>query len=171
VKVDRQQCCAREITGNYFVKCYSSFSSYFNPSYPSSGSIHIHRSFTLHSEQTFVNACWFVTFKVRGRKGPITAHCFNCMSICHFRIKCGAAIYWVKQSLLMENNWECSGIHLCSGYSYTKECKEIRYSRHYFITALHSLLTVFHSIHPCNTTYYSPMVSLISLYLPFLPVW
>jgi len=80
VDVERHQCSASAITAQFFVKCYSSCFSSFNPSYPSSDCTHIHTSFTIHSKQMFVNACWLVTFKVRGR-GPITAHCFNCMSI------------------------------------------------------------------------------------------
>ena len=62
VDVERHQCTAIQSLHSFSVKCCSSCFSSFNPYYPSSDSTHIHRRFTIHSEQPFVNACWLVTF-------------------------------------------------------------------------------------------------------------
>ena len=99
----------------FFVKCSSSCFSSFNPSYPSSDSTHTHRSFTIHSEQCLWMHVGLSPSRWGEGWGGGTYHCslFQLhVNLCHFRIKCGAATCWVKQSLLMVNKWECSGTSL-----------------------------------------------------------
>lgn len=108
--VVRNQCSASATTLWSVMKCYSSCLSFFTPSYLSSSSSHNHTSLTMHFQQTFMNASQLLTFS--------SQKCYHCSlfqlntKLCHFRINCGDAIYWVKQLQLVEHNRECSMISL-----------------------------------------------------------
>lgn len=73
-------CCQTSLQGKcdysaIVIKCCYSCFSFFNPSYPSLNSINFQISFTIHSEQTFVNDSGFSAFaskklfNARGFKG------------------------------------------------------------------------------------------------------
>lgn len=101
--------------------------SFFNPSYPLLNKSHIHCSPIIHFKQSFVNASSLLAFS---NCNSIPACCFNCMSMDHFRINCGAAICQVN---VATNRIRSRMFKVFTrGYSLKKECPEITEYRHYF---------------------------------------
>lgn len=128
----RHHCSASVTTLQFVMKCCSSCFSFYSASFPSSKSTRVHSSSDIHFEQLLVNASQLLIFSNQ----KLYPYLFQPhISLCHFKVKCGAAICQTKELLLIKSDWGCLRTAWCSGYSHKQASKEIKNKRHFFLTA------------------------------------